>query len=72
MNDIDLSKEYGNGWTPIGIGTYATFDGNGKTVSGLYINNDAADNIGLFSTVNGTVKDLNVSGTVTGKTVSAA
>ena len=51
-------------WTP--IGNYdrkytGTFDGNGKTVSGVYINNDSAEYQGLFGYVgSGTVKTLGV------------
>ena len=73
MNDINLSsvcsKEKGN-WTPIGsiINSYeGTFDGNGKTIENLYINKLSSDYQGLFGRVNdGTVKDLTVSGTVSG------
>ena len=52
-------------WTP--IGTYVnkymgTFDGNGKTVSGLYIDDSTAEYAGLFGEVGaaGTVKDVTV------------
>lgn len=56
-------------WKPIGTGTYnfnGTFDGNGHTISGMYINvnNDDEKSIdnkfGLFGSVEGTIKDLNV------------
>lgn len=74
--NIDLA---GKEWTPIGVGTrsgsgyngYAfkgTFDGNGKTISGLNIHEtlsvNSADNaIGLFGVVDGgTVKDLTLTG----------
>ena len=62
-------------WTPIGtsIGNAytGTFDGNGHTISGLYINDSTADDQGLFGYVGGyvgtgTVKDLTVSGSVKG------
>ncbi len=78
MNNIDLSSvcgaELSNGqpvsWTPIGsiINSYeGTFDGNGKTIENLYINKLSSDYQGLFGRVNGgTVKDLTVSGTVSG------
>ena len=75
--DIDLSsvcsKEKGN-WTPIGnsINQYrGTFNGANYTISGLYINR-SADYQGLFGYVStdddntGTVKDLTVSGSVSG------
>ena len=60
-------------WIPIGtssINSYkGTFDGNGKTISGLYIKS-TADYQGLFGRVNGgTVKDLSVSGSVTADTL---
>ena len=52
-------------WTPIGkdgneyIGT---FDGDGKTVSGLFLNNSNADYVGLFGLIGigGTVKNVGV------------
>ena len=57
-------------WTPIGTSRpySGTFDGNGKTISGLYINDSSADYQGLFGYVDtgGTVKDLGVSGSVSG------
>ena len=76
MNDINLSSVCGeslNGetsWNPIGSFSNSykgTFDGNGKTISGLYIGT-TANNQGLFGYVGtgGTVKDLTVSGTVSG------
>ena len=58
-------------WTPIGnsIGNSyrGTFDGNGKTISGLYIDSDA-DYQGLFGYVSGSgkVQNLSVSGSVKG------
>ena len=70
--DIDLSEicseEEGDSWTPIGNEDHlytGTFDGNGKTISGLNINNDYR---GLFGYVGntGTVQNLSVSGSVSG------
>ena len=70
--DIDLEN---NPWTPIGNNTVDTapatgvmykgvFDGQSHVVSNLYINN--TDNKqGLFSYVNGTVRNLGVTGSVT-------
>ena len=58
-NDIDLSL-YGMNWNNgkrwIPIGTYANpfkghFDGNGKTITGLYINDDTLMYAGLFGAV---------------------
>ena len=80
MNNIDLSSVCGPtldseqpvSWTPIGnsfSNSYSgTFNGNGKTISGLYINDSTADYQGLFGYVgsSGTVKDLTVSGNVSG------
>jgi len=68
MNDLDLSaygKDYddGKGWTPIG-NTYeqpfkGIFDGNGKTITELYINQSGQSHVGLFGSISrGTVKNL--------------
>ena len=50
-------------WTP--IGTFndkftGTFDGNGKTISGLYYNNSETDDVGLFGCVGEHGKVINV------------
>lgn len=50
-------------WTLIGTNTNpftGTFDGNNKTISGLYFNDSGKDDVGLFGCVgtNGTVKDV--------------
>ena len=60
-DDITLPEaaEGGSNWTP--IPKFAgTFDGNGKTITGLTINQSATDNVGLFASikVEGTVKNL--------------
>ena len=75
MNDINLNGNATNQWIPIGnsIGkSYeGTFNGDGHTISGLYIGT-TANNQGLFGYLStdggntGTVKDLSVSGTVSG------
>ena len=56
-------------WTPIGTSSNnpyrGTFNGNGKTISGLYINRSDSDQ-GLFGYVSGTVQNLSVSGSVSG------
>ena len=72
-NDIDLSAySSGEGWTPIGDSTntfQATFDGNGYTISNLYINRPKAYYQGLFgktdnaSLLNIALEDVNVTGT---------
>ncbi len=65
-NDIDLTSKYGVGkesWTPLSIGREASFDGNGHTISGVYIDKESTTNLGLFSGINigGVVKNLTVS-----------
>ncbi|MCC8156696.1 MAG: hypothetical protein LIO54_05420 [Oscillospiraceae bacterium] len=68
-NSIDLNSEE---WTPIGTSSSypfsGTFDGNDYTVSGLYINDtsSSASRQGLFGYNGGTVKNVTVSGNVTG------
>ncbi|MDR2883847.1 MAG: InlB B-repeat-containing protein [Deferribacteraceae bacterium] len=64
-DDIDLE---GADWSPIS-GTYSgIFDGNNHIITGLYINKSDLDNVGLFSTLSGTVKDLGlVINSVTGR-----
>ena len=78
MNNIDLSSVCGPtlddgssvSWTPIGNYGHqytGTFNGNGHTISGLYINNSTANDQGLFGRVNGgIVQNLSVSGSVSG------
>lgn len=69
----DAGYNSGAGWNPIGTSASpftGAFDGNNKTISGLYINRSGTDNVGLFGYVNNSVvivKDLTVSGAVTGK-----
>ena len=54
--DIDLT---GKEWTPI-PGYTGTFDGDGKTITGLTINQSTESNVGLFASIleSGTVKNL--------------
>ncbi len=52
-------------WNPIGTLTNAysgTFDGQGHTISGIYINDDTQDNVGLFGVITETavIKNLGV------------
>ena len=60
-NDIDLGSRL---WTPIGKSGKAfqgVFDGNGKTISNLLINNSSLCDAGLFGlTTNGEIKNLTV------------
>ena len=75
MNNIDLSSVCGAGkgsWNPIGNSidnSYeGTFNGDGHTIRGLYIDSSDNDYKGLFGRVNGgTVQDLSVSGDINGK-----
>ncbi len=72
-NDIDLSAHE---WVAIGyypsdysssFSFQGTFDGGGYKVSGLYINQLSSDYQGLFGSIYGaTIKDVSVSGTVSG------
>ncbi|MCH5245943.1 MAG: Ig-like domain-containing protein [Muribaculaceae bacterium] len=59
-------------WTPIGTGSTTAFtgnfEGNGHTISGLYINNPKASYMGLFGYINGaSVSGITVNGSVSGK-----
>lgn len=73
MNDIDLPTVCGESkgnWTPIakyGIYTFngehrfdGVFDGNGHTISNLYINDKNGSNLGLFGYVTPTTKKTSV------------
>ena len=59
-------------WIPIGTSNYkysGTFDGNGKTIKGLYVNTESDEPAGLFgSTTSPKIKNLTVDGSVNGKT----
>ena len=65
MNNIDL-KDYqaGEGWIPIGDNNndfQGTFDGNGKIITGLIINNTKYKNAGLFGyLLSATIKNLGI------------
>jgi len=67
--DIDLRNDALK--DPIGITSNeytGIFNGNGFTVSGVNVKKPNSDEIGLFGIVNGgTIKNLNVEGTFTGK-----
>ena len=77
MADIDLAEfiedEYPNGgWQPIGSTSSpfrGTFDGNGKTITGLWINRSNSSNVGILGyTSSATVKNLNIASVnITGK-----
>ena len=66
-NWADSAPEYS--WEPIGLNADTfdgVFDGNGHTISGMYINADAGindahhRNYGLFAEVKGTIKNLTI------------
>ncbi len=64
-NNIDISSygsgyDLGRGWLPFVFS--GTLDGDGHTVSNLYINRPDTDYVGLFSTLGGTVSNLTLSG----------
>ena len=71
--DIDMSQLCGKGgknWVPIGSPSFSggtpfsgTFDGGGHEISNLYINNYLTYQ-GLFGSINGTVRNLTVSGEI--------
>jgi len=55
------SANDGKGWEPIEPGFQGTFDGNGYTISDLYINRPADDRVGLFGKINsGTLKNISL------------
>ena len=58
-------------WTPIGTDNNqyrGTFDGNGKTVKGLYVNTGGDEPVGLFGFTGGPkIRNLTVDGCVVGK-----
>src|SRR5574344_1281813 len=56
---------YYNGYT-------GTFDGNGKTISGLYVNAPEPNSQALFCNMYGTVKNLTVVSNITGRSSGAA
>ena len=68
--DIDLSEvcsvKSGKSWTPIGTDSShftGVFDGQDHRIDNLYIKN-TSENQGLFSFLDGTVRNLTVSGTI--------
>ncbi len=51
-----------NEWIPLTSSFTGTLDGLGHTITGLYINNPESTKQGLFGTLKGTVKNLNILG----------
>jgi hypothetical protein len=49
--DNMLGFTTGSGWQPIGTSFVGSFDGQNHTISGLFIDKDSTNNIGLFSVV---------------------
>ena len=74
-DDIDLENSEDNQTVMVGyqfsysnIKSFAgTFDGQGHTISGIYIKDESTGYKGLFGKVTGVVKNLTVKGEVTGK-----
>lgn len=75
MADIDLTEfledEYpSHGWQPVGTASapfQGILDGNGKTISGLIINRNSSDNVGLFAYVNNSeIKNLTIKAHIIG------
>ncbi len=72
--NIDLAGSDTNQWTPIGFfsptdqNRYAgIFDGAGFKVSGIYINKPESDNQGFFGLADACIKNLTLSGEITGR-----
>ncbi|MCL2845720.1 MAG: hypothetical protein FWE23_09795, partial [Chitinivibrionia bacterium] len=66
VKDIDLENKE---WVPIGAGTgrfRGTFNGNGYTIRGVFIDQPTSDHIGLFGRGAGTIKNLNLHVDITG------
>lgn len=79
MTDVDLNGSEDFQWTPIGYYTSSTdyqcfgghFDGNGHTVSGVYVNTSTLSCVGFFGyTSNATVKNIALIGTTVTTTKS--
>jgi hypothetical protein len=76
MSDIDVTSFINDdnptqGWLPTGVSGSpfkGIFDGNSKTISGLFINRSGTQYVGFFGNISGaTIKDLTLKGTtVTG------
>ena len=62
--DMEAYGSAPESWTPIGTGDYpytGTFDGAGKIVSGLYLNDHVRHDVGLFGIVKGgTIQNVGV------------
>ena len=74
LKDIDLNN---TSWDPIGNNNSqfkGTYNGNGKSVKNLKIDNSQSRTVGLFGTIGdtGTIKNITVNGTVNQKSILAA
>jgi hypothetical protein len=71
--DLDLLGDTDGGWIRVGNGVPSftgTFDGAGKGIWNIYINNPSTDNQGMFGVLgtNGTIRNVHIrSGQITGK-----
>lgn len=65
--DIDLSCTPSKQWEAIQVGERVVIDGNDKIISGLYIDHIGGTNIGFIGINKGTVTNLSLIGTVSGK-----
>ena len=69
QTDLDLGGS-NNPWTPLPLedennvqySFTGYLDGLGHIITGLYINEPSSNNLGLFGTLNGTVKNINLQG----------
>ena len=69
--DLNVAPYYtGAGWEPIGTDESrfrTTFEGNGNTISNLFINRPTADHVGLFGSSVGVIRNVGLTGeSVTG------
>lgn len=70
MDNLDLEGSEENQWIPIGSGSAkfeGIFEGNGYSISGIYIKKDDYTNTAFFSDNSGTIRNLGVYGEITGK-----
>ena len=69
-NSIDELKEKlttGNGYNPIGMLSFSTFDGNNNIIENVYINSDNDEYVAFISSIkNSTIKNLSISGNIKG------
>ena len=76
LSDICRTIDGEYGWMPIGSVTYpfkGTFDGAGYSITGLSVNRDDSERIGLFgeTNANATIQNLTVEGSVKGGNYTA-